>query len=912
MTRNAKIAISVLIAAAAVISTFGYFHFQHASPGQGSAKLPSIELGPKLSIGVYNFSTNPSVENNTTIMVQVFGLFPQVVQGSKVLSVNLSSVNESNNTDYVQLLNTTFSTDGVTVFLSPMFLNVAYAWESVMSLGDRPSLTLEASKSVYVNGSIDVYTYYNNILYNPMSVFVQSLKTNGSNSQVASGWFSNTSLNVSDYSYVNYTAMAFNEYLTFPDHPSWVAKGFEPHATGSRASVKGEPVRAGTDSGSYYYNTTIYSTYTNITGTNSSAGYLPLIAVHLSNNTRYGLSEVSFFAAVIQLEDTTIGIESNQVSWTDSGEVTSSLSVTPSYEHVTNSNFESTGNSFLAMPLNESERLGNNLSSSEDMTTAYVAIENAIYTFVHFTVYSAEYTNEYLVVRHLKPIIIDGRVYFVKYSSQSLVKSTLVNQVSVSNGSIGEISNIENFSHLAVTSGRVPLLANKLIQALAERNPSQNLSLAAEGPGDSLSGGSIYSTDSSYTNANQVIKDANLAMSVFTVGLTEGLAITDALAAANGADFDGEEAAVVAETIGLIGAETALESSILSYFDTIGFVAKSTSAGIIFGITNYAIPTSSYGSNYRFVYYQSETPVTMSFDGNTYQFLAPMDYLNFTEAVPVSAANNNLYLSTPENSSLSVTPGMNQTSGVWTIDPNDHSEEIAYYHIPGNAQYMAGNIFNQYQDFAFQPGSGVGVYQDQYYDMVGNVTVNLIDSQGDVVATWYHDFYSKSSHISYNASTTNLTNDWVYINPTFNLTPIAEYGIFIPEPIVGIEFINDLGSSGTFTSIGNGGLISFAEAQPYDNSINNPLPMHRDESGLAWHGYSSPNLTATWSIPANYTSYMIIWASPYELAVTYDGYTEYGYSGLFFGYSADSLSAMSTCYFQGTETITISEVFELS
>ncbi len=461
-----------------------------------------------------------------------------------------------------------------------------------------------------------------------------------------------------------------------------------------------------------------------------------------------------------------------------------------------------------------------------------------------------------------------------------------------------------------MTSGRVPLLANKLIQALAERNPSQNLSLAAEGSGDSLSGGSIYSTDSSYTNANQVIKDANLAMSVFTVGLTAGLAITDALAAVNGLDFDGEEAAIVAETMDLVGAEAALESSILSNFNTIGFVAESTSSSITDGITN--APFVGSGSNYRFVYYQSETPVTMSFDGNTYQFLAPMDYLNFTEVVPVSVANNNLYLSTPENSSLSVTPGINQTSGVWTIDPNDHSEEIAYYHIPGDAQHMAGEIFNQYQDIAFQLGSGVGIYQKPYYDMVGNVTVELLDSQGDVVASWHHDFYNTGSYVSYVGSTTNLTNDWVYINPTFNLTPNAEYGIFIPEPIAGIEFINNLGSSGTFTSIGNGGLISFAEAQPYDNSINNSLPMHWDESGLAWHGYSSPNLTAAWTIPANYTSYMIIWASPYELAVTYDGYTEYGYSGLFFGYSADSLSAMSTCYFQGTETITISEVFELS
>lgn len=644
MNRNARIVISVLIAAAAVISTFGYFHFQQGNPGQDSAKLPSIELGPKLSIGVYNFSSNPSVENNTTIMVQVFGLFPQVVQGFREISVNLSSVNESNNTDYVELLNTTFSTDSVTVFLSPMFLNVAYAWESVMSLGDRPSLTLEATKSVYINGSIDVYTYYNNILYNPMSVFVQSLKTNGSNSQVASGWFSNTSLNVSDYSYVNYTAMAFNEYLTFPDHPSWVAKGFEPHATGTQPSVKGKPVGAGADYGSYYYNTTTYDTYTNITGTNSSSGYLPLLAVHLSNNTRFGLSEVSLFA-VIQLEDTTIGIESNQVSWTSSGEVTSSLSVTPSYEHVANSSFETTGNSMVARPLNESERLGNNLSSSENMTTAYVAIENAIYTFIHFTVYSAEYTSEYLVVWHLKPIIFDGKVYYVNYSSQSLVKSTLVNQVPVSNGSIGEISNIENVSHLAVTSGWVPPLANKLMQALAERNPSQNLSLAAEGPGDSLSGGSIYSTASAYTNANQVIKDANLAMSLFTVGLTAGLAITDALAAVNGFDFDGEEAAIVAETMDLVGAEAALESSILSYFNTIGFVAESTSSSITDGITN--APFVGSGSNYRFVYYQSETPVTMSFDGNTYQFLAPMDYLNFTEVVPVSVANNNLYLSTP-------------------------------------------------------------------------------------------------------------------------------------------------------------------------------------------------------------------------------------------------------------------------
>ncbi|MHB1435792.1 MAG: hypothetical protein ACYCPN_05605 [Thermoplasmata archaeon] len=106
------------------------------------------------------------------------------------------------------------------------------------------------------------------------------------------------------------------------------------------------------------------------------------------------------------------------------------------------------------------------------------------------------------------------------------------------------------------------------------------------------------------------------------------MALADTLAAANGADFDTSEPAVIADTLSLIALTTGLSATLLSTFSSISAITGSNAVLLGNGFSN--VPEAGAGSSYSMSYFESANPLSVSFNGNTYTFEAPLNYLNAT------------------------------------------------------------------------------------------------------------------------------------------------------------------------------------------------------------------------------------------------------------------------------------------
>ena len=232
---------------------------------------------------------------------------------------------------------------------------------------------------------------------------------------------------------------------------------------------------------------------------------------------------------------------------------------------------------------------------------------------------------------------------------------------------------------------------------------------------------------------------------------------------------------------------------------------------------------------------------------------------------------------------------------MWSI--GNLQQDTAVYNIPSGSRYMSGSVFNEWQDFAFEPGQ-VSVSSGQYAGnnyAVGTVFVNLTDSQGYTVASWSHTFNYFST----------VDPQYVYVNPMFSIPSGS------PQPIDRIVFTNWIGSLDStigfkpYFSTNGAGLMSFAEATGYDNTLNNGQP-ENDEPNLGWYGYTTPSASVSWAIPTGTTSYEISWSTAYAVAITYNGLTEYGTSGSFSGsLSASQITGSLEYWVNGAQTVQI-------
>ncbi|PYB67446.1 hypothetical protein DMB44_09175, partial [Thermoplasma sp. Kam2015] len=187
-----------------------------ASHPQTQLHRKNLDLGPRVNYYVYddpitdiaNASRELSIINNTTIDVQIFGSYP-----------------DSNKT-YV-LANTSLDFFNGSIFLTPQFYNVSDAWASFISmhhLNMYPSLTIDAFENIYDNGSVYIYSYYNNIPFDPYAIRVisvasinlSSAMTNKSvQASMALNVFNGTGINVGNYSDITFTPYVINVSLSF-------------------------------------------------------------------------------------------------------------------------------------------------------------------------------------------------------------------------------------------------------------------------------------------------------------------------------------------------------------------------------------------------------------------------------------------------------------------------------------------------------------------------------------------------------------------------------------------------------------------------------------------------------------------------------------------------------------------------
>ena len=163
-----KSVIAAAIVAIIIIGVFSSsFYYLHKDE-------KNLIIGPKLTLSTITSSGN--VTGNET--VQVFSEMPSII--GKFTSnfgngIDISNKNIYNNSAFVELLNATFpySEKSVNLFLSPLFMKVADEWVSLlgsMEGSQTPSLDIYATLSTVDNGTLYVYSYYNNIPFNPFNV----------------------------------------------------------------------------------------------------------------------------------------------------------------------------------------------------------------------------------------------------------------------------------------------------------------------------------------------------------------------------------------------------------------------------------------------------------------------------------------------------------------------------------------------------------------------------------------------------------------------------------------------------------------------------------------------------------------------------------------------------------------------
>ncbi|MHB1742201.1 MAG: hypothetical protein ACYCSA_06525 [Thermoplasmataceae archaeon] len=580
--------------------------------------LPSKNVDIRTVLGpMVNVDPSSLPANNTSISLQIFSTVPDGIVMHGMGSFSLSGLNRSNNPYYVQLLNVTFNSSSPRFFLSPMFYIIASQWSSILSTRhNEPSLTVEATMNVWNSTSTSLYGYYNNIPFKPWNVH-QPVMVN--NTTILHRLVRGSDLNLTLHDNVYISNALFNISLNFQGRPYQI---IPTHNSNSNISSQ---VKPSTTYYTRYYTTTGTSsdTYDTTTGVNYTNGYFPLTAVHLSRGVTNGESELDVGAGVF-LQNTTLGINSANSYESGSGQYSSTMSTNPSQGFVENGSFDSGyiagSNGYDAFP---PANPTSNQSIMVNRTTAFVAITNATYEFVHYNQYTRVTTTTYHWEQtyYYEP----GKGYVfeppkLQYTSSS--SSTSYD----GHGTIGQITHIGTRGNINMVAGFLDTEVNTVIQKVLGSSYSGNLTLDV---GGSISQSTVWDSYSGYSNSASVIKEAHDALAVFSASLGLGLAITDTLAALNSADADATEPSIVADSINLISQATGMAATVTGLFSTISFLAKSDTAFIGSGMSNEQLPGLQ-GSNYTIAYYQSSIPITFSYNGNSYSFYAPADYFNAT------------------------------------------------------------------------------------------------------------------------------------------------------------------------------------------------------------------------------------------------------------------------------------------
>ncbi len=617
----------IAIAIAIVLISAGSFTIMYfESHGNSTRSKSNFYAGPRLNYYIYdnritNLSSNVSRElsaiNNTTIDVQVFGSYPDANKTYMLVNTSLNFFNGS-------------------IFLSPEFYNVSNAWASFISshhLNMYPSLTVEAYENVYVNGSVYIYSYYNNIPFNPyaLSVFTiqasemyQNMTDKPIQALIAEQVLNGTGINPKDYNNITLTPYEMNASLSFSNRPIQVINASVFNGSGQPA------VNPYCEEYSFNYYTYSYDTYDKNTSTTYLNGPFPIMIIHMSKNVSNGKSEISFGGSYF-IVNGMMGIESDQAYKSNSGEVSTTMSSSPSYIHNVNISVSTESRNYDVAPINISLNDDWNLSQANNRTTGIVAITNATYRVIDYNQYTSEYKTKWHEIVYYK--YVDGKAVICHVDRENDGTSYVGTSYDGSGYNLG-------ITFIQTTAGNelnlvAELIPNQIaygISYLMHSNASyEHYDLNTTGNSSSLGAATIEYDLSGYVDSSNAIKDARDALSTFSASLGLGLATVELIAALNDLDFDAGEAAIAIEAATLIANITGFAASILGDMSSIGFISDTEVAGVTYSISNF--PVIDPGNNYVLSVMATGQPMTLNINGNTYSFYAPEDYINATSII---------------------------------------------------------------------------------------------------------------------------------------------------------------------------------------------------------------------------------------------------------------------------------------
>ncbi len=613
--RRALGIVAILCAVVVIVAAVSVSEYSRPNaPASRSPVLLIGDFGPKVTLAG-GVEESPR-ENNSTIVIQLFSAVPAKFAPAGLLSSSLGA--------FVELLNATVYPQNNTtaLFLSPVFDEVAQEWTAVMTHDSGTnwvSLTLEATRTVVEsNGTVQIYMDYNNVLYDPWDVPVETLNQTELSTPAARSWFDGTNVSLTDYSSVTIADVGLNLSLQFPPTPVQTVK--MPGADLRTSSVAPETGCSPTPC-TYYYDTYPSTTSATETGESYVNGTLPLLVTHLGQTVDGGLSEIDS-GATVAVEDDTIDLNSAQPYLSQSGTITTTMSTTPSFAHVANLTVGSGGNGLNAFPYNYSRTIGNfNEDDSLNRTTLVVGVGGIEYGFPHFNQFTYGYTDEWKE----SCVEEDGGIYC---ELPKLVSQTLTSTTYDGNYTTGEILDVNSTAGLQVTAENVPIDEAWVIQHMLGSGSAGTVSLTVGGADQNYSSSTVWDNLSGYLDASDALKKGSQDLEIFSTAISLGLTIADTLAAANGLDFDAEEPEIVADSLNLIAETIKMSATILADMSSISTVGGTASVTLTSFFAN--DPLINPGSNYTMDYFESGTPISFTEGSTQYSFYAPEDFLNAT------------------------------------------------------------------------------------------------------------------------------------------------------------------------------------------------------------------------------------------------------------------------------------------
>ena len=595
-------------------------------------RLPG-DFGPRLELAIR--SGNGSIPmNNTTITVQIWSAVPSAFASGGMQLENISANLQQSNGFEDRLFNWTENGSSPSVpragFLSPRFDTLAGEWASLLgrdSGSNYPSVTVIGTESVRVGSNLSIYQYYNNLDYNPRNIPVVSVNSTGLNSTVVESWFNGTGIEPQNYSRLQLTDLELPLQLTFPRTPSEVI----PLANGSAGNGIGGARESGSGRCPYatttesctttYYSTDPTVTTNTLVHTSFVNGTLPLIGVHIGRNADPGTSEISLWALVFVVNDS-IELNSVQTTVSATGQTNSMMSTSPSFLYIANGTAAGSGSAFNANPTNITTHSGGNKSTALNRTTAFAGIQGVEYSFQHYNQTSYNYHDIWEKYCCPGPT----GIIICKTSLQSHTLTSVVH----GGFTDGAIVNINSTAGLQVKASFEPIYVAWVVQALYSTSHHLEVNLTTSGSESSYQAAMLWANTTGYLSAANAYSQAASLLDTFSTSLGLALAVIEAQSAASALGFGADEPAMVAESLDLIATTTGLSANLLSTFSSISAVTGTNAGGSGYGLSDVEVGT---GSGYALQFFESANPITASFDGNSYSFEAPMNYLNATAII---------------------------------------------------------------------------------------------------------------------------------------------------------------------------------------------------------------------------------------------------------------------------------------